>query len=217
MKHHTAAVLLGSLALLSAATGVQAQTVYRIVGADGKVTFSDKPPATVDQGKVTATGVGAKVDASGGTALPFELRQVVAKYPVTLYTGKQCAPCDTGRSLLVARGIPFMERTVTTNEDRDYLQRLTGDNSLPYLTVGSQRIKGLSELEWTQYLDAAGYPKSSVLPATYKRADPTPLVAVQKAPADAAKPADKAPAPAAPEPVATPTGPTPSNPAGISF
>ena len=38
-------------------------------GADGKVTFSDKPPATVDQGKVTATGVGAKVDASGGTAL----------------------------------------------------------------------------------------------------------------------------------------------------
>lgn len=217
MKHHTVAVLLGSLALLGASTGVQAQTVYRIVGADGKVTFSDKPPATVDQGKVTSTGVGAKVDAAGGTALPFELRQVVAKYPVTLYTGKQCAPCDTGRSLLIARGIPFMERTVNTNEDRDYLQRLTGDNSLPYLTIGSQRIKGFSDLEWTQYLDAAGYPKSSVLPATYKRMDPSPLVVVQKAPADAAKPADKASAPATPEPVATPTGPTPSNPAGISF
>jgi glutaredoxin len=217
MKHHTAAVLLGSLAMLGAAMGVQAQTVYRIIGADGKVTFSDKPPVTADQGKVTSTGVGAKVDASGGTALPFELRQVVAKYPVTLYTAKQCAPCDSGRSLLAARGIPFMERTVSTNEDRDYLQRLTGDGSLPFLTIGSQRIKGLSEGEWTQYLDAAGYPQASVLPATYKRPDPSPLVAVQKASTDTAKPSDKASAPA-PEPVApAPAGPSPSNPAGITF
>lgn len=217
MKHHTVAVLLGSLALLGAAAGVQAQTVYRIVGADGKVTFSDKPPASVEQGKVTSTGVGAKVDASGGTNLPFELRQVVSKYPVTLYTTAKCVPCDSGRSLLSARGVPFVERTVNTNEDRDYLQRLSGDTSLPYLTIGSQRIKGLSDVEWTQYLDAAGYPKTSALPATYKRPDPAPLVVVQTISPEAAKPAEKASAVVAPEPTAQPTGPSPSNPAGITF
>lgn len=220
MKNHTVAFLMGSLAMLGAATDVTAQTVYRIVGADGKVTFSDKPPANVEQGKVTSTGVGAKVDASGGTALPFELRQVVSKYPVTLYTTSKCAPCDTGRSMLIARGVPFVERTVNTPEDSAYLQRLTGDTSLPYLTVGSQRIRGLSDIEWNQYLDAAGYPKSSTLPPSYKRADPAPLVAVQTASPDATKPADKASAAAAPEPSPSsvpPSAPNPSNPAGITF
>ncbi len=69
------------LALISAA---QAQTIYRIVGADGKVTFSDKPPLSAEQGKVATTGAGAA--ATNGGNLPFELRQVVGKYPVTMYT-----------------------------------------------------------------------------------------------------------------------------------
>ena len=215
MKHQTIAFLLGTAALLSVSTSVPAQTIYRIVGADGKVTFSDKPPVTADQGKVASTGVGARTD-STGSALPFELRQVVAKYPVVLYTSAQCAPCDAGRSFLSARGIPFNERTVSTKEDNDYLQRLTGDNSLPYLTIGGQKIKGMSDLEWTQYLDAAGYPKASMLPATYKRAEPTPLVVVQAAPTATAKPAEKPPAPA-PEPSYQPPAPSPSNPAGITF
>ncbi len=194
------------------AAGSQAQTIYRIVGADGKVTFSDKPPVSADQGKVASTGVGARTD-NTGSALPFELRQVVAKYPVILYTTAKCSPCDTGRSFLSGRGIPFSERTVTTAEDRAYLQRLTGENSLPYLTIGTQKIKGLSDLEWTQYLDAAGYPKTSVLPASYKPSEAEPLVAVQK-PTAAPKPEPKPLAPALPVPEPQDN---PSNPAGIKF
>jgi glutaredoxin len=213
MKRHTLAFLLASTAALVVATGVHAQTVYRIVGADGKVTFSDKPPVSADQGKIASTGTGAKTD-STGAALPFELRPVVAKYPVVLYTAAKCAPCDSGRAFLTARGVPFNERTVSTQEDRDYLQRLTGENSLPYLTIGSQRIKGLSDVEWTQYLDAAGYPAKSALPAAYKNPAPTPLVVVQKA-ADT-KTEEKPPAPA-PEPAYQPPPPNPSNPAGITF
>lgn len=215
MKHHTIAILLGGAALIASAMGAQAQTIYRIVGADGKVTFSDKPPANSDQGKVATTGVGAAA-ANPNTGLPFELRQVVAKYPVVLYTSTQCSPCDTGRSFLSGRGIPFTERTVTTAEDRGYLQRLTGDTSLPYLTIGAQRIKGLSDLEWTQYLDAAGYPKTSMLPPGYKRPEPTPLVTVQAAPASNGKAETKAQA--ASEPVYQPPAPaSPANPAGITF
>ena len=212
MKRHTFAFLLASTAALIASTGVHAQTVYRILGADGKVTFSDKPPVNADQGKIASTGIGAKTD-STGAALPFELRQVVSKYPVVLYTTAKCAPCDTGRSFLMSRGVPFNERTVTTQEDRDYLQRLTSDNSLPYLTIGSQRIKGMSDVEWTQYLDAAGYPQKSTLPAAYKYPAPTPLVAVQNAPATKADEKPLAPA----QPANQPPPPSPSNPAGITF
>lgn len=213
MKRHTIAVFLGSAVLVSTTMLSHAQTIYRIVGADGKVTFSDKPPASAGQGKIAGTGVGAAGAASAG-GLPFELRQVVSKYPVTLYTGQDCAPCGAGRALLTGRGVPFSERTVTTPEDAASLQRLTGENSLPVLTVGGQRLRGYSDVEWTQYLDAAGYPKTSVLPATYRNVAPAPLVAIQ-APGPQKPAAKETPA----EEIATPlpSGPTPSNPAGITF
>ena len=203
--------LLIATAALGAAVGAQAQTIYRIVGVDGKVTFSDKPPVSAEQGKIAGTGVGATGGVSG-SALPFELRQIANKFPVTLYTSPDCGPCGSGRSLLTGRGVPFSERTVITPEDAASLQRISGDMSLPLLMVGGQKIRGFSDSEWTQYLDAAGYPKTSVLPAGFRNAPPAPLVTVQ-APA-AAKPketpAEQAPSPPAP-------GPTPSNPAGITF
>ena len=210
----TTALLLGSAALFCA-LGAQAQAVYRIVGPDGKVTFSDKPPANAQQGKVAATGVGAAAAASNNGSLPFELRQIATKYPVVLYTSAQCAPCETGRALLTSRGVPFNERTIITNEDRAALQRQMGDTSLPYLTIGGQRIRGMSESEWTQYLDAAGYPKTSVLPAGYKNAAPSPLVALPTG-SPAAKGSEKPPA-AASEPVIPTPATNPANPAGITF
>ncbi|RZJ25354.1 MAG: glutaredoxin family protein, partial [Haliea sp.] len=159
-----------------------------------------------------------RVLAAATAALPFELRRVAGQYPVTLYTGNDCAPCGSARSLLTSRGIPFSEKTVTTAEDGQALKRLSGESALPFLTIGSQQLKGFSDAEWTQFLDAAGYPKSSVLPASYRQAAATPLVTVN---APAASPAAQAGAraAAAPAPAATPVtpGPTPDNPAGIRF
>jgi glutaredoxin len=198
------------VAWLCAAAPAQAQTVYRIVGPDGKITFSDKPPASAEQGKIAATGTGSAAAASGAS-LPFELRQVATKYPVMLYAGPECLPCDSGRALLNSRGIPFAERSVTTQEDGASLKRMSGSTALPFLTIGGQRIKGFSDAEWTQYLDAAGYPKTSQLPTGYRQAAATPLVAVAEKPAPTkAEPKPEAVAPA-------PAGPSPSNPAGIQF
>ena len=199
-----------ALCLLGASA--HGQSVYRIVGPDGKVTFSDKPPATQAQGKVVSTGTGA-AGAASVSSLPFELRQVATKYPVTLYTSAKCSPCDSGRAMLSARGIPFTERTISTNEDTESLQRIAGDSSLPFLTIGGQRLKGFSDAEWAQYLDAAGYPKVSALPAGYKNAPASPLVVVQKPAAPAPKVEEK-PAPPPPPPL---PDKTPDNPAGIKF
>lgn len=202
-----------SLALLGQIA--QAQPVYKIVGPDGKVTFSDKPPPSNDKGKV-ATQAGPTTGGVASGDLPYELRQVVNKYPVTLYSAVGCAPCDAGRGLLKSRGVPFTERTITTPEDQEALNRLAGDNNLPYATIGSQRLKGFSDLEWSQYLDAAGYPTSSALPKSYRYPAPTPLVAVQKQATPTAAPA--APKPVEPAPAPTsPSAPSPSNPAGITF
>jgi glutaredoxin len=188
----------------------QAQAIYRVVGADGHVTFSDKMPATTDN--ATVLGTGGRALAATVVALPLELRQVASKYPVTLYTSVNCAPCNSGRELLSGRGIPYAERTVSTSDDSEALQRISGGSSLPFLTIGSQQIRGFSDTEWTQFLDAAGYPKTSVLPASYRAPPATPLVVVQKA--APAAPASEAQSPR--DAVVAPSAPPP-NPAGIRF
>ncbi|MFM2274150.1 MAG: hypothetical protein RL211_22 [Pseudomonadota bacterium] len=193
----------------------QAQTIYRVVAADGKISFSDKPPAAKDDASAT-TARGKMLPMTGSSAaLPYELRQVVARYPVTLYTTDNCDPCNTGRSFLTSRGIAFNERTVTTAEDSAAFQRLAGDSSLPLLTIGGQRIKGYSDTEWTQFLDAAGYPKTSVLPAGYRNGLSGPLVAVPPKPAAPAVTSQTGRT----TNITPPQAPaqTPPNPAGIVF
>jgi glutaredoxin len=206
-----AACALSVLALGIFSINLQAQQLYRIVGADGKVTFSDQPPPAAANAKVT-TGRGGRFNetpAAGNPALPTELRTAVGKYPVTLYTGKDCTPCTTGRNMLAARGVPFTEKTIETVEDVESLRRLVGELSLPFVTIGGQQLKGFSDQEWSQYLDAAGYPKTSALPATYRNPEPTPMVA-------RAAPVKPAAAEAATARTAVPA-PEPANPAGIKF
>lgn len=210
-----AVVLLAGGALFTIAS--QAQQVFRIVGPDGKVTFSDKPPV-VSTGRVSAADAGA-VGTAGATGLPFELRQVAGKYPVTLYTGDNCAPCGAARAMLTSRGVPFSEKIVKTPEDIQALQRLSNDSILPFGTIGSQQLKGFSDSEWTQFLTAAGYPATSVLPASYRAPAPTPMVAVAP-PAAAGTGTANGSAPGAATtrtPPPTPVSVQPSNPAGIKF
>ena len=184
--HFSAYKALMALILLAGSAApplLQAQQVYRIVGPDGKVTFSDRPPpASASGAKVSEGNAGTLAGAAVTATLPFELRQVALKYPVVLYSGENCVPCGAGRLLLTRRGVPFSEKTISTAADNEALQRLSGEASLPFLTIGGQQLKGFSDAEWTQFLSAAGYPKSSVLPASYRPATATPLVVVAPTP-----------------------------------
>ena len=202
---------LSGLALVLVAAGAMAQPIYRQVDKNGKVTFSDRAPTASTE---AASGPQGGVTTPANAGLPYELRQVAQRYPVTLYSSDECGPCSTARSLLVTRGIPFEERTVKSNEEVQALQRLSSQSSLPLLTIGSQQLKGFSDAEWSQYLDAAGYPKSNSLPAGYRNGLVRPLIAQQAAPATRA-PAAPAAQPASPPPASS--EPTPSNPAGIKF
>ena len=193
----------------------QAQQVYRIVGPDGKVTFSDKSSPAASNAKTMSGAVGSS--GSTSSTLPFELRQVTSKYPVTLYTVENCSPCLSARAMLTIRGVPFAEKIVTTVDDSQALQRISGDISLPFATIGSQQLKGFSDSEWTQFLDAAGYPTVSVLPANYRQLAATPLVAVATAPTATPNNGAKNSDPTRPAAPAAQAVPPASNPAGSRF
>ncbi len=201
---------LGGLLL---ATAAQAQ--YKVVGPDGSVTYTDRPPASANA-KITPIGrtaqaaaAAAAAAANAESALPLELRTAMQRHPVTLYTGDGCTPCDTGRRLLQQRGVPFVERRVSTDEDVVALERLIGARTVPGLTIGNQPIRGFNEVDWTSYLDAAGYPKQSRLPRSWQAQPPRPLV--ERATATVAPP------PAAEPGEATSETPPPPPPSGIRF
>jgi len=194
-----AALLLGGVA-----AGATAQT-YKIVGPDGKVTYTDKPP--------TASVIKAPDGSSGGNGaaaagdFPYETRQAMAKYPVTLYAAKNCGPCDNARQALRQRGVPFNEYSIGTDADMNALQARFGEPTAPVITIGGQTLKGYSASNVAGYLDAAGYPAQAKLTG-YSWPAATPLAPLRAAAA--------APAPA---PIAsTPSpAPKPQNSGGIQF
>ncbi len=204
-----AAKIIAVLAIITSASGLlHAQQVYKSVDKNGRVTYSEVPPLPGSGDKLTG-------DSATNVALPYALQQVVSRYPVTLYTTAECAPCINARLMLTQRGVPFAERTVSSNEDITAYKKLNGENHFPLATIAAQQLKGYEETEWTKYLDAAGYPKSSTLPRNYRNAEPvslTPKKVLEKPekPAVIEKPIAVQPAAAAPQ---VPN----NNPAGIKF
>jgi glutaredoxin len=177
--------------LAGAATGAAAQ--YKVVGPDGRVTYTDKPPAPSEARARTAGGGGGS-DTGGG--LPAEVRQAMSRFPVALYAAKACGPCDQARSWLKGRGIPFNEYSIETNGDIDALKAKFGAPTLPVITIGGQVLRSSSTSELSSYVDAAGYPKQAKL-SGYSWPAPTPL-APPAAPAAAPAPAPTAPVPPPP-------------------
>lgn len=200
------------LALLFTALAGPAAAQYKIVGPDGRVTYTDRPP-TEATGRVSTLGRGgaAAAAATEASLLPFELRQVVARYPVTFFSGENCQPCDAARQLLQQRGVPYTERRVSSDEDQQALERLVGGRMIPAMTVGAQPLRGFNPGDWASFLDAAGYPRESRLPRGWQPPPVAPLVervAAQRpaaASAPAAAPARPAQPAAEPPPGDAPT------------
>lgn len=186
---------------------------YKVVDSNGKVTYTDRLPAA-KEAKVTplTSRAAATGTTAGDAALPPELRQAVARYPVTLYVvGGACSPCEMARQLLRDRGIPYTEKSVLSAEDSEALERLSGGRDAPTLSIGSQTLRGLAPEVWGSYLDAAGYPRESHLPAGYPFAAATPLTERREAGPREAR-AASSPSTAVPA-----VGSQPTRPSGIQF
>jgi len=196
------------LALLAA---LPSHAQYKVVGPDGKITYTDRAPTTSEGKAVPLTAKAGNAAVASDAPLPLELRQPASRYPVTLYTiSGACELCSSARQLLRQRGIPYTEKQVLSSEDGEALERLSGGRDVPTLSIGSQTLRGLASEVWSSYLDAAGYPRESRLPPNYVYAAPTPITVARNAtvrPADTAASAAPAEAPPAPPP----------NPTGIKF
>lgn len=202
------AVLSSLLAALALLSGSSAWALYKVVGPDGRITYTDRPPSDRPAQAIRTNGATASTE-----GLPYELQRVVGRYPVSLFTGPNCPSCDAGRQLLKDRGVPFVEKTISTTDDVKAYTKQEATDQLPSVRIGQKQLLGYSQSDWTSYLDAAGYPAKSALPLNYRWPEPAPL-----APPAESKPS--APAPgrnATPAPADSSAPPAGSSPAGIRF
>lgn len=141
---------------LATAFAVAAATnVYRWVGNDGKVHFSDTPPPQ-DARSVSQRQMGGGYVES--LQLPYATQVAMKRNPVALYTSDACKEaCDRARELLSNRGIPFTEHHVRTSADVEALRKIAGAPEVPLLLVGDNKLRGYSEGGWQAALDSAGY------------------------------------------------------------
>ena len=204
-----------ALAAALACLALPAAALYKVVGPDGRITYTDRPPSDTSA-RVTTLDRGESIlESPAPDALPLALRQTATRFPVTLYTTTDCPPCDAGRALLVQRGVPFTEKLIVSDDDAQAMDRTLGTRTVPALTIGAQALRGMSESEWTAYLDAAGYPRASQLPRGWQAPAATPLAARSSA-APASAPA-RAAAPQRAAPVPAPAVLPPPAPGGIRF
>jgi glutaredoxin len=196
---NTIQLLALSVTVLASVLATPASAQYRWTDASGKVHYGDSPPR--DAKDVRPLGQRAVPSGAGGDAtvgLPYEVRRAMERAPVVLYTSPECPPCAPAAALLRERGVPFAERSVRSPDDLQEFRRISGGLRLPYLTVGSQSQSGFEPDAWLSLLDAAGYPKGSMLPRSYQWPAAQPLVPPAKPEGKPTDAAAEAPAPATP-------------------
>ncbi|MDH4216149.1 MAG: DUF4124 domain-containing protein, partial [Gallionella sp.] len=111
MKHII--LLLAGLLMQS---GVGAAELFRWVDDNGRVHYSDTPPAGEAQvaRKKLSKGIEPEQEIS------YEAKRAQQNFPVTLYVGETCAePCTLARGLLRKRGVPYSEKLLKTKTEID--------------------------------------------------------------------------------------------------
>lgn len=142
--------LLHFVVLVSLVASAQAQTLYKSIGPDGKVVYSDRPPAS---GKVEKT---LKVQDLPNTALPQKtlaelaaLRKnvkpgAVPMTGVVLFSASWCGYCRQAKAFLAQRGISYQEKDIDTPEGKLAYVQAGGGGGVPMLVANGAVTRGFS-------------------------------------------------------------------------
>jgi glutaredoxin len=151
--------------LVCAATA-QADTLYKVVGPDGKITYTDRPAA---EGKsVTALEFASapssplpdsvlKYQADLQKSMQNRLAQaskIESSGTPTLFIATWCGYCTRAKAYLKGKGIGFREYDIDTAEGGRAYFEAGGRKGVPLLVAGDKRQQGFSEGSYDKFFAA---------------------------------------------------------------
>lgn len=136
---------------IATSSAADAQILYKSVGPDGKVVYSDKPPAS---GKIDKT---LDVQALPNTAIPpqtlKELEQLKRDGKVqtaapgaglVLFSASWCGYSRQAKAHLAQRAVSYREYDIDTPEGKAAFVQAGGGRGVPLLIKNGDRVRGYS-------------------------------------------------------------------------
>ena len=143
--------------LLACAASAQAQTVYKSVGADGRVVYSDKPPVT---GRLEKTMSFENLPSStlpaSASSYVEQLKRMHARdaaqaaaapppqHGVVLYSAPWCGYCRKAKAWLAGKGIAYRDIDVETPDGMAAFAGAGGGGGIPVIVADGHRVSGFS-------------------------------------------------------------------------
>lgn len=160
-------VRLFALILLLAAVCAQA-AIFRVTGPDGKVTYTDAPPANVSGSKNTVKEV--PISSYTGPAQQGSLKaqpdwtELLKRKPeeppkaikVVMFSAEWCGYCKQAKAYMQAKNIAFNELDIEKNASARQEYQKLGGRGVPYFVIGSRTLAGFSPDAFDATLREAG-------------------------------------------------------------
>ena len=154
----TTPILFIAASLWLSATVAHSESLYKVVGTDGKITYTDRPPA---EGKSTTLQfVDAPTTPLPESVLKYqaELRKSmqgrlsaakkIDSSDTTLFMATWCGYCTRAKAYLNANGIRYQEIDIDTPAGARAFVEAGGSGGVPLLVIAGQRARGFSEASY---------------------------------------------------------------------
>ncbi len=143
-----------AFAILCAALAAAQAGVYKWTDDQGRVHYSDAPPA-----KGQAEEVKVRINSYTGPAVVSKAKgsPVASRQEVLVYSTTWCGVCKTAKAYLDSKGVRYREVDVETDAGgREAFAKL-GGRGVPLILVGERRMDGFDQRKLEEMLKAAGH------------------------------------------------------------
>jgi glutaredoxin len=136
----------------AATTLPAAETMYKSVGPDGRVTYSDRPPTDgLIEKTMTFENLPSSPLPESTVTYVEQLRKMKASSPsniatsgIVLYSAAWCGYCKQAKAYLAGKRIPYQEFDVDTRNGMAAYAQAGGRKGVPLLLADGQRVQGFS-------------------------------------------------------------------------
>ena len=138
---------------LAASAAIPAQTVYKSIGPDGKVVYSDRAPTTGRLEKEMKFELASSALPASAASYMEQFRkahpngtgQAAAGKGVTLYSAAWCGYCKQAKAWLAGHGVAYTDVDIDAPGGMSALARASGGGAgVPVLVVDGRPMNGFS-------------------------------------------------------------------------